>query len=193
MHAIKPFILRGLGYLHIHNFDFSLKSYLANVISVLERFYSNKRMGDHSRPASGVSSCRMSMFSDDDQDREIPIVAQQDSQEKHLAVKAEEWNESGVREGIYTASLMCIMTMGNESSGGKLNSVETVKKELGKVIGEETGYLWMSVDAKEWFHALKHKTFRHAFISPYEAMEMLMRANDEKEPRFQIRPGQSEK
>ena len=68
----------------------------------------------------------------------IPIVEQQDSQQKHLAVKAEERNEPGVREGIYTSSLMYIMTLGNESSGSKLNSVEAVKKELGKVIGEET-------------------------------------------------------
>ena len=193
MHAIKPFILRGLGYKHIFNFDFSLKSYFTNVISVLERFYFKKRMGDHSRPTSGVSSCRMSVFSEDDHDRRIPIVTQQDSQEKHLAVRAEEWDDESVREGIYTATLMCIMTMGNESSGGKLNSTETVKKELGKVIGEETGYLWMGVDVKEWYHALKQKTFKHAFISPYEAMEMLMIANDEKEPRFQIRPGQAGK
>ena len=150
-------------------------------------------MGGRSRPTSGVSSCRMSIFSDDQEDRRIPIVEQKDSQEKHLAVKAEEWNESDVQEGIYTASLMYIMTLGYESTGAKLNSVETVKKELGKVIGLEAGYLWMGVDVKEWFYALKQKTFRHAFISPYEAMEMLMKANDDKEPRFQIRPGQAGK
>ena len=151
-------------------------------------------MGDRSRPASGrVSSCRESMFSDDQEDRKIPIVEQRGNQEKHLAVKAAEWNESDVQEGIYTASLMYIMTLGNESTGSKLNSVETVKKELGKVIGLEAGYLWMGVDVKEWFYALKQKTFRHAFISPYEAMEMLMRASDDKEARFQIRPGQAGK
>ena len=89
----------------------------------------------------------------------------------------------------YTASLMYIRTRGNDSSGSKLNSLETAKKELGKVIGDETGYLRKSVDAKEWYHALKQKTPRHAFISPFEAMGTLMMANDEKEPRFQIRPG----
>ena len=91
-------------------------------------------MGGRIRPGSS----RMSMFSGDQEDGKIPIVEQQDSQQKHLAAKAEEWNEPGVREGIYTASLMYIMTLGNESSGSKLNSVETAKKELGEVIGEGT-------------------------------------------------------
>ena len=44
------------------------------------------------------------------------------------------------------------------------------------------------MDVKEWYHATKQKIFRHAFISPFEAMGMLMVANGEKEPRFQIRP-----
>ena len=89
-------------------------------------------MGDHSRPTSGVSSCRMSVFSDDREDRRVPIVEQQDRQEKHLGVKAEEWNEAEVQEGIYTASLMYIMTLGNDSTGAKLNSLETVKKGTGE-------------------------------------------------------------
>ena len=59
-------------------------------------------MGGDSRPGSS----RVSMFSDDQEELKIPIVEQQDSRAKHLAVKAEEWNEPGVREGIYTASLM---------------------------------------------------------------------------------------
>ena len=145
-------------------------------------------MGGNSRPGSALGR-RVSMFSDDQEERKIPIVEQQDSRMKHLAVKEEEWDEPGVREGIYTASLTYIRTNGNASSGSKLNSIETVKMELGKVIGGETGYLWKSVDAKEWYRAMKQKIFRHAFISPFEAMEMLTMANGEKEPRFQIRPG----
>ena len=59
-------------------------------------------MGGNSRPGSS----RVSMFSDDQEEAKIPITEQQDSRMKHLAVKAEEWNEPGVREGIYTASLI---------------------------------------------------------------------------------------
>ena len=49
------------------------------------------------------------------------------------------------------------------------------------------------MDAKEWYRAMKQKIFRHAFISPFEAMEMLMMTNGEKEPMFQIIPGTSGK
>ena len=95
-------------------------------------------MGGNSRPGSALGS-RMSVFSDDHEEKKIPIAEQEDSKMKHLAVKAEEWNEPGVREGIYTATLMYLMTHGNESSGSKLNCIETVKKELGNAIGEESG------------------------------------------------------
>ena len=61
-----------------------------------------------------------------------------------------------------------------------MNSVETVKKELGNAIGEETGWLWKNVDVKEWHHVVKQKIFKHAFVRPFEAMEMLMVGNDEK-------------
>ena len=57
------------------------------------------------------------------------------------------------------------------------------------MIGGETGYPWESVDVKEWYRAMKQKIFRHVFISPFEALEMLMVANGEKEPMFQTRPG----
>ena len=67
-----------------------------------------------------------------------------------MAVKAEEWDEPGVREGIYTATSMYLLSRGNESSGSKLNCIETVKKELGKAIGEETGWLRRIVDVKGW-------------------------------------------
>ena len=59
-------------------------------------FYFNKKMGGDSRPGSS----RMSMFSGDQEEVEIPITEQQDSRMKHLAVKAEERSEPGVREGI---------------------------------------------------------------------------------------------
>ena len=36
---------------------------------------------------------------------------------------------------------------------------------------------------------MKQKMSKHAFISPFEAMEMLMMENDDKEPMFQTRPG----
>ena len=84
---------------------------------------------------------------------------------------------------------MYIRTQGNDSSGSKLNSLETVKKELGKVIGDEAGYLRKIVGAKEWYHVVKQKIFKRAFVSPFEAMGVLMMANEEKEPMFQIMPG----
>ena len=142
-------------------------------------------MGGSSRPGSS----RAPTFSDDQKERKIPTVGQQDSRAKHLAVKTEARNEPAVREGIYTAKLMYIRANGNESSGPKLNSIETVKMELGKVIGGETGYLWKSLDAKEWYHAVRQKIFRHALLSPFEAMGMITVANGEKEPMFQTRPG----
>ena len=104
---------------------------MGNLISVLKRFYFSKETGGNSRPESALGS-RMSVFSDDQEEKKIPIAEQRDSRKKHLAVKAEEWNEPGVREGIYTASLMYIRTHGNDSSGSKLNSLETAKKELVK-------------------------------------------------------------
>ena len=75
---------------------------------------------------------------------------------------------------------MYLLSHGNESSGSKLNCLEAAKKELGKVIGGETGWLRKSVDAKERYRVAKQKLFKHAFISPFDAMEMLMVANGEK-------------
>ena len=76
------------------------------------RFYLSKEMGGNSRPGSALGS-RMSVFSDVQEEREIPIFEQEGIRMKHLAVKAEERNEPVAREGIYTASLMYIMTLGN--------------------------------------------------------------------------------
>ena len=106
---------KGLGYFHMCGFGIFLKSDLAALISVSERFYFNKKMGGNSRPGSS----RVSMFIDDQEEAEIPIAEQQDSRMKHLAVKAEERNEPGVLEGIYTASLMYMKTRGNDSSGAQ--------------------------------------------------------------------------
>ena len=47
----------------------------------------------------------------------------------------------------------------------------------------------MSIDAREWYHAMKQKIFRHAFVSPFGMMEMLMAINDEKEDKYRTRPG----
>ena len=82
-----------------------LNSELVIVISVLKRFYLSKDMGGNSRPGSDLGS-RMSVFSDDQEERKIPIFEHQDRRMKQLAVKAEERNETSAREGIYTASLM---------------------------------------------------------------------------------------
>ena len=90
------------------------------------------------QPSSRPSS-RVSMFSEDrytSEDGRTPIIDQQDSRMQHLAVKAGEWNEHGVREGIYTASLIYMEQRGNDSSGSKLNSQETAKQECGEAIGE---------------------------------------------------------
>ena len=102
-------------------------------------------MGGDSRP--GISG--VSMSSDDQEEGKIPIAEQQDSRMKHLDVKAEERSEPGVREGTYAASLMYMGARGNDSSGSKLNSIEAVKFECGKVIGDEAGILWKSVDVNE--------------------------------------------
>ena len=119
----------------------------------------------------------------------IPIIEQQDSRMKQLAVKAEEWNEPGVREGLYAASLIYMKTHGNDSSGSKLNSSGSIRFERGEVIGEEAGVIRKSVDARGWYHAMKQKISRRAFFSPLEAMEMLMAINGEKVPKFRITPG----
>merc|ERR1712112_270982 len=117
-------------------------------------------MGGDSRPGSS----RVSTFSDDQEEVGVPIIEQQDSREKHLAAKAEEWNEPGVREGLYTASLIYMKTHGNDSRGSKLNSSETVRLECGEVLGEAAGCLWMSIDAREWYHATKLRIFKHSFV-----------------------------
>ena len=129
------------------------------------------------------------MFSDDQEEAKIPIIEQQESRAKHLAVRAEEWCEPGAREGIYTASLIYMKTHGNDSSGSNLNSIETVKFERLEVVGDEAGVLWKSVGAEDWYRAMKQKIFRHAFVSPFEAMEMIMAISGEKEPKFRIGPG----
>ena len=149
------------------------------------KVYFNKKTGSLSRPGS----CWAPTFSGDQEEAKIPSIEQQDSRMEHLDVEEEE-GRSGpcVRDGVYTASLLYMETHGNESSGAKMNSVETAKLERGKVIGDEAGALWKSVDAKDWYRAMKQRIFRHAFVSPFEAMEMLTMVNGEREPTFRIRP-----
>ena len=120
---------------------------------------------------------------------EIPITQQQDSRAKHLAVNAEERNGPGVREGLYTASLIYMKTHGNESWGSKLNSSETVRLERGEVLGEAAGCLRMSIDAREWYRATKLRIPKRAFASPFEMVEMLMAVSGGKEAKYRIRVG----
>ena len=68
------------------------------LISVSGRFYFSKKMVGNSRPGSS----RVSTFSGDQEEVKTSITEHQDSRAKHLAVKAEEWNEPGVREGLYS-------------------------------------------------------------------------------------------
>ena len=103
---------------------------------------------------------------------------------QHLAVKAEEWNEPGVREGIYIASMIYMENRGNESWGSKLNRSETVRQERGEVLGEAAGCLWMSIDARERYRAMKLRIPKRAFVSPFEMMEMHMAVSDEKEAKI---------
>ena len=42
---------------------------------------------------------------------------------------------------------------------------------------------------RDWYHAMRLRIFKHAFVSPFEMMEMLMLVNAEKEPMFKIRVG----
>ena len=37
-----------------------------------------------------------------------------------------------------------------------------------------------SVDVREWYHGVKLEIFKHAFVSPFDMLEMLMVINTEK-------------
>ena len=179
-------------YFHKNNFESLLKGFSITLISVLGRFYVKTMMGDNGpnrRPSS-----RASIFSDDQygtEDGRIPITEQKDSRMKHLAAKAEDWNEASVREGVYIASLIYMENKGNDSWGSKLNSSETVEAERGKVIGIQAECLRKSVDARDRYRAMELKNFKHAFVSPFGMMEMPMAINDGKEARHRIRVGTS--
>ena len=54
---------------------------------------------------------------------------------------------------------------------------------------EAAGINWKTVDVREWYHATRLRIFKHAFVSPFEMMEMLMQVNAEKDPMFKIRVG----
>ena len=46
-----------------------------------------------------------------------------------------------------------------------------------------------NADVRDWYRAMKGRISKHAFISPFETMEMSMLVNAEKEPRFKVRVG----
>ena len=51
----------------------------------------------------------------------------------------------------------------------------------------------MSVDVREWYHVTKLKVSKHAFVSPFEMMEMLTMVNVGKKLKYRIRVGQTGK
>ena len=54
---------------------------------------------------------------------------------------------------------------------------------------EAAGIKWKAVDARDWYRAMRLGIFKHAFVSPFEMMEMLTQANAEEDPMFKIRVG----
>ena len=103
-------------------------------------------MGD-SRPNSRPSS-RVSIFSEDQygaEDGRIPITEQHARRMQHLAAKAGEWGEPGIREGIHTDSMVYMMSCGNESWGSKLDSSKTMRQKRGELLGEAAGRQWVSM------------------------------------------------
>ena len=129
------------------------------------------------------------MFSEDQyaaEDGSVPITEQQGCRMQRLAVKAEEWNEPGVREGLYTASMIYMEQCGNDSWGCKLDSSETVRQECGEVVGGAARVMWASIDARGRCRAMKLKISNRAFASPFGMMEMLMAVNAEKGPKYRI-------
>ena len=92
------------------------------------RFYLSKRMDGDSRPGSDLGS-RMSVFSGDQEEMEILIAGGRKAARRNTWPSRQKKRiEPGVREGIYTATLMYLMSHGNESSGPKLNCIEPVKR-----------------------------------------------------------------
>ena len=46
-----------------------------------------------------------------------------------------------------------------------------------------------NVDVGDWYRAMRLRIFNHAFVSPFEMMEMLMIVTAEKDPMYKIRVG----
>ena len=80
--------------------------------------------------------------------------------------------------------MIFINSGGNSPCGSKLNSPDAIRQECGDAIGEKeclkAGIEWYSADVRERYHGVKLKIFKHAFVSPFEMIEMLMRINEEK-------------
>ena len=53
--------------------------------------------------------------------------------------------------------------------------------------------MWMSIDVREWYRAMKLKIATHAFASPFEMIGMLMAINAGKEAKYRIRLGSTGK
>ena len=109
-----------------------------DLISALQRFYQGKT-GD-SRPHA--------------EENRAPIHEANNSQMQHLAVKAKEWYEPGVPEGLYMATIIIyIRENGNWGYGSKLSSPEYIRSECGRAIGEKectaAEIHWESVDVGE--------------------------------------------
>ena len=97
------------------NFEFFLKSDLPTLISVLGRFYFNKKMGDDSRPGSS----RVSILSE----KSFPFTEQQKSKMQHSEVKDEGLQHSAVKdEGRYEVSQSYMKHLENESRIGVATS-----------------------------------------------------------------------
>ena len=78
-------------------------------------------------------SDRYSVFSDGLQyipeENRAPIHEASNSRMQHLAVKAKEWYDSSVLEGLYMATLIYLKESENWGYGSKLSSQEYVRIE----------------------------------------------------------------
>ena len=102
-----------------------------------------------SRPMSQQSD-RASVFSEGLQfspdEYRTPIREPNSNRQQHLAVKASEWYQPHVLEGLYVSTLMYLRESQNWGYGKKLSSHEHVRAECGPVIGtrerELAGVIW---------------------------------------------------
>ena len=95
-------------------------------------------MGDiktNSRPGS-----RASVFSEEQYETgggRRPITEQHEIGSKHLAVKAEDWDEMRQRK-LYAVTLVYMEDAGNDSWGSRLSRPEAIKADCGPAIGPQS-------------------------------------------------------